>query len=108
MNKTKRINIRLTPDDLSDLKARALESGMTLSNYLVYKGLDKKMMDSQDRELYMQLLEQAVNLNRIGNLFKFAISKDCYDKAQLNDLIKDFKLLRHKILQIMSDIENGK
>jgi len=73
MNKTKRIEIRLTIFEEKLIKIKAKEAGLSASEYIRKSALDKpipKALDSEELEVYHDLKKFYNNFSAISNLFR--------------------------------------
>ena len=69
--KAARIDIRATPTEKAQLQVKAKASGMSLGEYLITAGLNRKMTEvtkTIDKSLYLELCRQGNNLNRLTRL----------------------------------------
>ena len=104
--KAARIDIRATPTEKAQLQVKAKASGMSLGEYLITAGLNRKMTEvtkTIDKALYLELCRQGNNLNRLIRLHntQAASSKDSKlhpdDRAMLE---KIYNLLRQTLNQL--------
>ena len=73
MNKTKRIEIRLTLFEEKLIKIKAKECGLSASEYIRKSALDKqipKALDNEELEVYHDLKKFYNNFSAISNLFR--------------------------------------
>lgn len=108
--KAARIDIRATPTEKAQLQVKAKASGMSLGEYLITTGLNRKMTKvtkAIDKALYLELCRQGNNLNRLIRLHntQAASGKDFKlhptDRAMLE---KIYSLLR----QILDQLQGRK
>ncbi|MBE9048600.1 hypothetical protein IQ255_30195 [Pleurocapsales cyanobacterium LEGE 10410] len=108
--KAARIDIRATPTEKAQLQVKAKASGMSLGEYLITTGLNRKMTKvtkAIDKSLYLELCRQGNNLNRLAGIHntQTASGKDFKlhptDRAMLE---KIYSLLR----QILDQLQGRK
>ncbi len=107
--KEARIDIRATPTEKAQLQVKAKASGMSLGEYLVTAGLNKKIANvtASDKSLYLELCRQGNDLNRLTRLHntQAASGKDSKlhpdDRAVLEEI---YTLLR----QILNQLQGRK
>ncbi|WP_019505885.1 hypothetical protein [Pleurocapsa sp. PCC 7319] len=105
--KESRIYIRATAKEKAQLQVKAEASGMTLAEYLINSGLNKKIANvtpAIDKSLYLELCRQGNNLNQLARLqdAQIAASNKSFqlhpdERAMLE---KIYNLLRQTLSQL--------
>ena len=105
--KESRIYIRATAKEKAQLQVKAKASGMSLAEYLINSGLNKKIANvtpAIDKSLYLELCRQGNNLNQLTRLrdAQIAASNKSFqlhpdDRAMLG---KIYNLLRQTLSQL--------
>ena len=105
--KESRIYIRATAKEKAQLQVKAKASGMTLAEYLINSGLNKKIANvtpAIDKSLYLELCRQGNNLNQLARLqdAQIAASNKSFqlhpdERAMLE---KIYNLLRQTLSQL--------
>ncbi|HHP7231124.1 MAG TPA: hypothetical protein ACFCUY_09725 [Xenococcaceae cyanobacterium] len=108
--KAARIDIRATPTEKAQLQVKAKASGMSLGEYLITTGLNRKMTKvtkTIDKALYLELCRQGNNLNRLIRLHNTQTTSGKDFKLHPDDramLEKIYNLLR----QILNQLQERK
>ena len=97
MNKTKRVNFRITEKELQKIKEIAKKSNMNLTKYLTVCGLNKDIVVIQNlKEFQIELRRIGNNLNQLTRLCNEGIIT-CLDleniKKQVNEIWQLLNLL---------------
>jgi len=105
--KESRIYIRATAKEKAQLQVKAKASGMSLAEYLINSGMNKKIANvtpAIDKSLYLELCRQGNNLNQLARLqdAQIAVSNKSFqlhpdDRAMLE---KIYNLLRQTLSQL--------
>ncbi|MEO0927024.1 MAG: hypothetical protein AAFY63_14245 [Cyanobacteria bacterium J06643_13] len=105
--KESRIYIRATAKEKAQLQVKAKASGVSLAEYLITAGLNKKMTNvtpAINKSLYLELCRQGNNLNQLTRLqdAQIAVSNKSFqlqpdDRATLE---KIYNLLRQTLSQL--------
>lgn len=97
MNKTKRVNFRITENELEKIKQKAKRSNMNLTKYLTICALDKEIIIVENlKDFQAQLRRIGNNLNQLTRLCNEGIIT-CLElenvKKQVNDIWQLLNLL---------------
>lgn len=97
MNKTKRVNFRITEKELQKIKEKAKKFNMNLTKYLTVCGLNKDIVVIQNlKEFQIELRRIGNNLNQLTRLCNEGIIT-CLDleniKKQVNEIWQLLNLL---------------
>lgn len=97
MNKTKRVNFRITENELEKIKKKAKKSNMNLTKYLTTCALDKEIIIVENlKDFQAQLRKIGNNLNQLTRLCNEGIIT-CLElenvKKQVNDIWQLLNLL---------------
>ena len=98
MNKTKRIDVRVTIFEEKLIKIKAKDSGLTASEYLRKSALDKKIpkaLDKDELEIYQDLKKFYNNFNSISNLFR---------KGDYQKMVEEIEELKLELKQHLNKI----
>ena len=103
--KEARIDIRATPTEKAQLQVKAKASGMSLGEYLITAGLNKKIANvtASDKALYLELCRQGNDLNRLTGIHNSQAASDGDSKLHPDDramLEKIYNLLRQTLNQL--------
>ena len=109
MPKTKlsRVEVRMTPEEIENLKRKATEAHMTVSKYIIHLSQTKRVILKDDiAELTVEISRIGRNINQIayiGNYQKFV------NRTQLkvvSEYLKQIEDLQRKILRVMFSNED--
>lgn len=97
MNKTKRVNFRITENELKKIKRKAEKSNMNLTKYLTICALNKEIIIVEDlKDFQVELRRIGNNLNQLTRLCNEGIIT-CLEleniKKQVNDIWQLLNLL---------------
>lgn len=104
--KEARIDIRATIYEKAQLQVKAKASGMSLAEYLINSGLNRKITNTTpaiNKSLYLELCRQGNNLNQLTRLHNTQISTDKSFQLHPDDrasLEKIYILLRQTLGQL--------
>ncbi|MBE9044568.1 hypothetical protein IQ255_09145 [Pleurocapsales cyanobacterium LEGE 10410] len=104
--KAARIDIRATPTEKAQLQVKAKASGMSLGEYLITAGLNRKMTEvtkTIDKALYLELCRQGNNLNQLAGIHNTQAASGKDSKLHPDDramLEKIYALLRQTLNQL--------
>lgn len=102
MNKTKRIEIRLTLLEEKLLKIKARETGLPVSTYVRNSALGKKLpkqLNESELEAYRELKKFYNNFSAISNLLK---------KGDYGTMLSEIGVLQQELLVHLNTIRHGK
>ncbi|MGV0938886.1 plasmid mobilization protein [Algoriella xinjiangensis] len=102
MNKTKRIEIRLTLLEEKLLKVKAKETGLPVSSYVRNCALGKKLpkqLNESELETYRELKKFYNNFSSISNLLK---------KGDYGSMLSEISLVQQEILLHLQKIRHDK
>ena len=102
MNKTKRIEIRLTLLEEKLLKVKAKETGLPVSSYVRNCALGKKLpkqLNESELETYRELKKFYNNFSSISNLLK---------KGDYGNMLSEISLVQQEILLHLQKIRHDK
>lgn len=104
MTSTTRIDLRVTTEDKEKMEQLAEKSGHpSLSSYIRYCALNKKIKSQLDAELALEILKVNADLSRLGNLLRLTLKthQGGYTKEQLifieDSLKKTTLILKEKV-----------
>ncbi len=104
--KAARIDIRATPTEKAQLQVKAKALGMSLGEYLITAGLNRKMIEvtkTIDKTLYLELCRQGNNLNQLAGIHNTQAASGKDSKLHPDDramLEKIYDLLRQNLNQL--------
>lgn len=104
--KAARIDIRATPTEKAQLQVKAKASGMSLGEYLITAGLNRKMTEvtkTIDKALYLELCRQGNNLKQLAGIHNTQAASGKDSKLHPDDramLEKIYDLLRQTLNQL--------
>lgn len=104
--KAARIDIRATPTEKAQLQVKAKASGMSLGEYLITAGLNRKMTEvtkTIDKALYLELCRQGNNLNQLAGKHNTQAASGKDSKLHPDDramLERIYNLLRQTLNQL--------
>ena len=104
--KAARIDIRATPTEKAQLQVKAKASGMSLGEYLITAGLNRKttkVTKAIDKSLYLELCRQGNNLNQLAGIHNTQAASGKDSKLHPDDramLEKIYDLLRQTLNQL--------
>lgn len=102
MNKTKRIEIRLTLLEEKLLKIKARETGLPVSSYIRNSALGKKLpkqLNESELEVYRELKKFHNNFTFISNLLK---------KGDYGTMLSEINIVQQEILVHLKKIRHDK
>lgn len=101
MNKTKKIEIRVTLFEEKILKSKARSAGISLSHYMRNSALNKstpKQLDALELDAYQDLKKYYNNFTSISNLFK---------NGNTPKMIEEIETLKTQLKEHLNYIKNG-
>lgn len=101
MNKTKKIEVRVTLFEQKILKAKARSLGISLSHYMRSSALNKrtpKQLDPLELEAYRDLKKYYNHFSSISNLFK---------NGNTPKMIEEIEALKSQLKEHLNYIKNG-
>ena len=104
--KEARIDIRATKYEKTQLQVKAKASGMSLAEYLINSGLNRRITNTTpaiNKSLYLELCRQGNNLNQLTRLYSTQVATDNSFQLHPDDwatLEKIYTLLRQTLGQL--------
>lgn len=95
MNKTKRVNFRITENELEKIKQKAKKSNMNLTKYLTTSALGKEII------IVENLKDFQVELRRIGNNLN-QLTRLCNEEIIRCVELEDIKKQMNEIWQLLN------
>ncbi len=106
--KTRRIDIRISPDEKQLLKEISKDMGMSISNFMMYSAfLNKKLNKDEKQELRALLIETrriGNNLNQIARSLNYLALVEGNKLIISNETIIDVKFSINQIIKNQEDI----
>ena len=106
-NKSQRITLRVSPKEKEELEKRAEQAKMSLSQYLIRAGENKKITVAENiPELFLEITRIGVNINQIAhvaNAQKYVKMSEIYETQKL---LREVQESMTKILQELYDKED--
>lgn len=106
--KTESYLLHLTPTEKENLKAKAEQSKMSISKYLLKLSEDKKIIVAENiPELFLEITRIGVNINQIAhvaNSQKYVNTRQIYE---VKNLLREVQESMSKILNALGEKENN-
>ena len=98
--------LHLTPTEKKNLKAKADQSKMPISKYLITLSEDKKIrINEKIPDLYLEITRIGVNINQIAHVANSQKYVSARQLQEVMDLMKDVKLYMAKVVDSLEDEE---
>ncbi|WP_406533624.1 plasmid mobilization protein [Methanobrevibacter sp.] len=105
-NKSQRITLRVSPKEKEELEKRAEQAKMSLSQYLIRAGENKKITVAENiPELFLEITRIGVNINQIAhvaNSQKYVNTQQIYE---LKRLLREVQGDMEKIIKALGNNE---
>ena len=104
--KTESYLLHLTPTEKKNLKAKADQSKMPISKYLITLSEDKKIrINEKIPDLYLEITRIGVNINQIAHVANSQKYVSARQLQEVMDLMKDVRLYMAKVVDSLEDEE---
>ena len=98
--------LHLTPTEKKNLKAKADQSKMPISKYLITLSEDKKIrINEKIPDLYLEITRIGVNINQIAHVANSQKYVSARQLQEVMDLMKDVRLYMAKVVDSLEDEE---
>ena len=98
--------LHLTPTEKKNLKAKAEQSKMPISKYLITLSEDKKILVAEKiPDLYLEITRIGVNINQIAHVANSQKYVSARQLQEVMDLLKDVKAYMAKVVDSLEDEE---
>ena len=104
--RTESYRLHLTPTEKKNLKAKADQSKMPISKYLITLSEDKKIrINEKIPDLYLEITRIGVNINQIAHVANSQKYVSARQLQEVMDLMKDVRLYMAKVVDSLEDEE---
>lgn len=104
MTKNKRIFIRVTEEEHSQIKLYAVENKLTISDYLREQCFHRKSLgDNFNAEFINRIIQLRGEIGKTTGMLKQAIQSDKYNPASFNKLLKNYASLKLETEKLLNE-----
>ena len=101
LNKTKRIEVRITDDFFKDLELKIEDSGLKKAEYFRYILSQNKIVVKKDyNSLATQVRKVGINLNEVAFVLNVANKKNALNMYDFQELLLELKLIHNQLNRI--------